>query len=177
MIEMSPRTIDDRIREELGEPGFAQDYAEASEAWDVAIQIAKLRQQKGLTQAQLAELVGTRQQDIARIENPAYKAHSLSLLRRIARALGMVARIEFVRPDPIIQEEHCFIPQLQITEEGCIYPSMERGQLDPEEEILRKLDRLDEERYAGKASREASYREPLTSLGGEYRDAKQGIGG
>ena len=177
MSEMSPRTIDDRIREELLEPGFAQDYAEASEAWDVAIQIAKLRQQKGLTQAQLAELVGTRQQDIARIENPAYKAHSLGLLRRIARALGMVARVEFVPPALIIHEEHGFVPQPQITEEWLIYPDMEKGQFDPEEETLRKLHKLDEEKYAGQAPQGSSYRQPLANLRGEYQDAKQGISG
>jgi DNA-binding XRE family transcriptional regulator len=54
-------------------------------------QIARLRIQRGLTQAQLAEMVGTRQPSIARLENGT-SVPSLSFLDRIAKALD--ARIE-----------------------------------------------------------------------------------
>ena len=47
---------------------------------------ARLRIQRGLTQAQLAELVGTRQPSIARLEN-GNSFPSLSFLKRIADAL------------------------------------------------------------------------------------------
>jgi len=46
---------------------------------------------RGLTQAQLAEMVGTRQPFIARLENGS--APSLSFLTRIAEASGV--KIEF----------------------------------------------------------------------------------
>jgi transcriptional regulator with XRE-family HTH domain len=47
---------------------------------------------RGLTQAQLAEMVGTRQPSIARLENDS-STPSLSFLSKIAEALG--AKIEF----------------------------------------------------------------------------------
>ena len=67
-------------------------FDEASERMEIALQIIKLREAHGLTQAQLAERVGTSQQTISRLENPGYQGHSLRTLRRIADALD--ARIE-----------------------------------------------------------------------------------
>jgi transcriptional regulator with XRE-family HTH domain len=41
-----------------------------------------------LTQKQVAELLGTKQQAIARLEDPTYSGHSLSMVRRYVEALG-----------------------------------------------------------------------------------------
>lgn len=46
------------------------------------------REEAGLTQKQLAELVGTTQSVISQLESAEYKGHSLTMLRRIAAALG-----------------------------------------------------------------------------------------
>ena len=54
------------------------------------------RHKAGLTQKQLAELVGTKQQVIARLEDADYEGHSLSMLQRIAAALGR--RLEVSMP-------------------------------------------------------------------------------
>ena len=99
------RTFDDRLREELKDPEFRQNFAEAGEAWELALQLYDLRKKKGLTQEALAEMVGTQQQNIARIENPAYSGHSLSLLRRVGRALGMVVRVQFIPSEQALREE------------------------------------------------------------------------
>lgn len=80
--------FDRYLAERLRDPGFAQRFAQAGEAWDVAVQLASLREQRGLSQRELADLVGTSQQQISRLESPRYEGHSLSMLRRIARALG-----------------------------------------------------------------------------------------
>jgi ribosome-binding protein aMBF1 (putative translation factor) len=53
------------------------------------------RMQAGLTQAQLARKVGTTQSVISRLEDADYGGHSLSMLRRIARALDLYLRISF----------------------------------------------------------------------------------
>lgn len=68
------------------------DFLAAAEELEPGYQVARLRMLRGLTQAQLAELVGTRQPSIARLENGT-SAPSLSFLTRIAEALG--AKIEF----------------------------------------------------------------------------------
>jgi ribosome-binding protein aMBF1 (putative translation factor) len=56
---------------------------------DLSRMIHDLRVQAGLTQAEFAELIGTKQQGVARLENAAYDGHSLAVLKRIARALGL----------------------------------------------------------------------------------------
>ena len=63
-------------------------FEAADQAWDIALQLAALRQARGLTQKQVAELLGTKQQAIARLEDPAYTGHSLSMVRRYVEALG-----------------------------------------------------------------------------------------
>ena len=59
---------------------------------DVNAEIAQLvyavRRRSGLTQQQLARLVGTSQPVIARLEDADYRGHSLSMLQRIAAALN-----------------------------------------------------------------------------------------
>lgn len=49
-----------------------------------------------LTQKQLAELVGTDQSVISRLEDADYRGHSLTMLRRIAAAMGKRLEIRFV---------------------------------------------------------------------------------
>ena len=53
----------------------------------IAAQIYDLRNKAGLTQKQLADLVGTTQSVISRLEDADYRGHTLSLLERIASAL------------------------------------------------------------------------------------------
>lgn len=50
----------------------------------------------GLTQKELAQLVGSKQPVIAKLEDADYDGHSLSMLRRIAEALQMKLCIDFV---------------------------------------------------------------------------------
>ncbi len=67
----------------------------AYDALEPAFQIARLRIERGLTQAQLAELVGTKQPSIARLERGTSEP-SLAFLRKLAAALGMRVEISFV---------------------------------------------------------------------------------
>lgn len=62
----------------------------------VARMIYDVRTSSGLTQQQLAELIGTRQSTIARLEDADYRGHSLTLLRRIAEALDQRLEVRFV---------------------------------------------------------------------------------
>jgi len=80
--------FDTYLAEHLKNPDFAKRFKKAGEAWDVAIQLASLRQESGLSQKELAKRVGTSQQQISRLESPAYEGHSLSMLRRVADVLG-----------------------------------------------------------------------------------------
>ena len=62
---------------------------------DVAQSIYALRTAAGLTQRALAERVASTQSAIARLEDSDYRGHSLSMLIRIARALGHEVTVSF----------------------------------------------------------------------------------
>lgn len=62
----------------------------------IAQEIYELRTRAGLTQKQLAELVGTTDSAISRLEDADYAGHSLKMLQRISRALNRRLEIHFV---------------------------------------------------------------------------------
>lgn len=63
---------------------------------NIAQQIYDLRTAAKLTQRQLAARVGTSASVICRLEDSDYERHSLSLLHRIATALGAKVEVRFV---------------------------------------------------------------------------------
>src|SRR6476619_6395802 len=93
---MKKKTNFDLQREQqLRDPSFAERFKRAGEAWDVALQIAALREKAGLSQKDLAKKLKTSQQQISRLESPAYEGHSLSMLRRVAEVLGATVHVSF----------------------------------------------------------------------------------
>ncbi|NEO69063.1 helix-turn-helix transcriptional regulator [Moorena sp. SIO3H5] len=78
------------------DPEIEEMIAEASLNAEVAQLIYEARTKAGLTQKQLAELVGTKQPVIARLEDADYEGHSLSMLQKIARALNHRVAIAFI---------------------------------------------------------------------------------
>ena len=64
----------------------------------VAQLIYAARTKAGLSQAELAERIGTRQSVVSRLEDADYEGHSLNMLHRIATALGQCVEIRFLPP-------------------------------------------------------------------------------
>ena len=62
----------------------------------IARMIYNARSNAGLTQKELAKLVGTTQSVIARLEDADYEGHSLNMLNRIATALDKRVDIRFL---------------------------------------------------------------------------------
>ena len=92
---MNKTNFDRYLAEQMQDPAFAARFERAGEAWDVALQLAALRQKAGLSQKALARLLKTSHQQISRLESPGYEGHSLSTLRRVARVLRARVRIVF----------------------------------------------------------------------------------
>src|SRR5256884_8132162 len=92
---MKRTNFDLYLEEQLKDPVFAERFERAGEAWDVALQLAALREKAGLSQVELARKLKTTQQQISRLESPGYEGHSLSTLRRVARALNAHVRVIF----------------------------------------------------------------------------------
>ena len=92
---MKKTNFDRYLEKQLQDPTFAARFKSAGDAWDVALQIAALREQAGLSQRELAKLLKTSQQQISRLESPGYEGHSLSMLRRVAGVLHARVRVVF----------------------------------------------------------------------------------
>ncbi len=90
---MKKTNFDIFLEEQLRDPDFAERFQRAGEAWDVALQIAALREKAGLSQKELAKKLHTSQQQISRLESPSYEGHSLSMLRRVAHALNAEVKV------------------------------------------------------------------------------------
>jgi ribosome-binding protein aMBF1 (putative translation factor) len=78
------------------DPELAEMVRESSVNAQVSLIIYDVRKQAGLTQKQLADLIGTTQSVIARLEDADYEGHSLSMLARIAAALDRRLKIEML---------------------------------------------------------------------------------
>src|SRR5262245_51151854 len=71
---------------------FEEEVANA----EIGRKIYDLRMAAGLTQGELAKVVGTTASVISRLEDADYEGHSLAMLRRIAKALNQRVEIRFL---------------------------------------------------------------------------------
>jgi transcriptional regulator with XRE-family HTH domain len=99
---MRKTNFDQYLEEQLKDEAFAERFEAAGEAWDVALQIAALREKAGLSQKDLARRLKTSQQNISRLESPSYEGHSLTMLRRVATALDVRVRVTFEPAPPTV---------------------------------------------------------------------------
>jgi transcriptional regulator with XRE-family HTH domain len=82
------------------DPGRKEALEQERSNAEIAFLVYDLRRQAGLTQRELAELVGTTQSVISRLEDADYDGHSLSMLRRIAAATKQTIAVVSVADDP-----------------------------------------------------------------------------
>lgn len=71
------------------------EFLAASKELEPGYQVARLRTLRGLTQTELAKMVGTRQPSIARLENGS-TTPSISFLNRIAEVLDAKVEVRLV---------------------------------------------------------------------------------
>jgi len=93
-------TFDEWLAGRLEDEEFRAEYARLQPAFDVA----RLRMKRGLTQAELARLVGTRQSSISRLES-GKREPSLSFLRRVVEALGGRLEVAIVAEEEAVAVE------------------------------------------------------------------------
>ncbi len=80
-----------------GKPEMLAALEEETANAEIARTIYKLRTKADLSQRELAGLVGTTTSVICRLEDADYEGHSLSMLRRIAKALNRRLEVRFLR--------------------------------------------------------------------------------
>jgi ribosome-binding protein aMBF1 (putative translation factor) len=79
-----------------GKPERQAGLEEARLNGAIAREIYTLRTKAGLTQRQLAKMIGTTASAISRLEDADYRGHSLPMLQRISAALNRRVEVRFV---------------------------------------------------------------------------------
>lgn len=87
------------------DPSLKEEFEKADRAWDIAFQVYDLRKKAGLTQTELADLVGTKQSNIARIESADYTGYTFKTLEKVTKALKAKLEIRIV-PESLTRQAH-----------------------------------------------------------------------
>ncbi len=80
----------------LANPEFKKEYEKLEPEYKLASTLIRLRLEKGLTQEQLAKMLNTKQESIARLESGS-SLPSLSTIKKVAEALDVEMEI-ILRP-------------------------------------------------------------------------------
>jgi len=102
---MSKRPTINAFREEaLQDPAVKAEYDALAVSFEIKRQMIAMRKKAGLTQEQMAELLGTQKSNISRLESlNSASSPRLSTIESYAHALGYSVRIDFTqdpRPAP-----------------------------------------------------------------------------
>jgi transcriptional regulator with XRE-family HTH domain len=92
------------LREEFQDKEYRDTYADESLSTYIATQIKVLREQRQLTQRELAESAGMAQPRIAVMEDINYSSWSISTLRRLAQAFDVRLSVKFENFSSLIPE-------------------------------------------------------------------------
>ena len=88
--------FDAYLNEQLKGQVFKKYYDEYGKQLEIAYQILQLRKREGLSQAELAKKVGTKQTNIARLES-GQQNFTIETLQKLAKALRRNLKIDFVK--------------------------------------------------------------------------------
>jgi transcriptional regulator with XRE-family HTH domain len=90
MFELLKRLIED-FKDKTVRDVYCDEFSNAT----IATQIKVLREQRGLTQTQLAELSGMKQSRIATMEDINYSSWTIGTLRKLAKAFDVTLSVRF----------------------------------------------------------------------------------
>lgn len=89
--------------EQLKDKGVAESFYEGLEELRLSAKIAKLRENRGLTQTQLAAKMHTSAPVISRLENEG--RCTMSTLKKVAEALNAVLKVELIPKEKLKSSE------------------------------------------------------------------------
>ena len=90
------RRFKDYLKGQLKDEEFRKGFEEEGVYAQLAVQIARIRGKKKLSQKRLARLLHTSQQTVSRLEDPQNTSYSLRTLIKLAHALGKELKVQFV---------------------------------------------------------------------------------
>jgi transcriptional regulator with XRE-family HTH domain len=89
------KNLTEDLRSNFADEEYRYGYVESFLDTYIAAQIHALREQRKLEQANVAQLMGTKQSAISRLENVNYSAWTVSTLKRLARVFAVRLKISF----------------------------------------------------------------------------------
>lgn len=89
------KTFNNFLKEQLKDPEFKTEWDNLEPEFQIIRALIKVRNEKNISQKQLAQLTGINQADISRIENGNANP-SIKTLQRLAKGLGMKLKLEFI---------------------------------------------------------------------------------
>jgi DNA-binding XRE family transcriptional regulator len=87
-MKVKARTVKGWLDKKLADSKFRKGFEEEAQKLAIGEQLSRLRQEAGLTQAQVAKRIGTTASAISRYENAEYDRYELRTLQKIVRACG-----------------------------------------------------------------------------------------
>lgn len=87
-------TLKTFLRKQMKDPAFRKAYAAEDLPARLAIRIATLREERGMTQKALARKLRVSQQALSLLENPSSANYTLNTLQRLATALDKELVVE-----------------------------------------------------------------------------------
>ncbi len=87
----------DKIKKQwLEDPEVRKEYDALGPEFQIAAEIIKARMKAKMTQAELAERIGTKATAVSRLESPHYGKVSISTLLKVANALGCELHVQLL---------------------------------------------------------------------------------
>jgi transcriptional regulator with XRE-family HTH domain len=96
--------LDEQLKRDFTDPEYAAGYAESFMDSQIAAQLKVVREQRGMTQQQVAESIGTVQSAYSRLEDVNYCRWSLTTLKKLAAAYGFWLKVSFETYDTLPRE-------------------------------------------------------------------------
>lgn len=103
------KSLKELLEKQFKDKKFKEKFYKGLEKTRIAAEISYYREKRGITQAQLAKLLGTSQSTVARLEDPFYENYSLNTLRKVAKVLDLELIVSLREKNEQIQDE--FIPK------------------------------------------------------------------
>ena len=92
------KSFRETLNEQLKNPEFKKEWDSLEPEYQIIKAMLSARNEKAITQKQLADITGIPQADISRLENGNANP-SLKTLQRLADGMGMKLKLEFIPAD------------------------------------------------------------------------------
>lgn len=103
-----PPSLRDRLIADFQDRETREGYAEGFLHTWISSQLARIRRRRGLTQKDLAHLLGTRQPGVARMEKEDYGKWNLATLSKVAAILGCRLKVSLETYGSLVEEAAAF---------------------------------------------------------------------